>query len=173
MARGQVVVLPDPEMTLPDERLPTFDTINAVSHRPGFGGDYPSIQALIRARRKVEWKLNAHVTEMQRERLVPGCWAYFELEQDTPEGTERLIVFGEVPSVSALIVSERFQEGDLTHARLLERRVRDAHKRGWLFGKWYSTVAPDGEWGCMHIAELEPMLEESFLAAKARKWKKP
>jgi hypothetical protein len=170
-----VIILPDPEMVLSDERLPPHDEIEAVSHL--FGGRYPSVQSLIRARTKVEWALNQHVTQEQRDKCVPGCWVFFEVDTyskvlgpNGEPGTKRIPIFGEIPDVEDLEKTERTANADDAHARGLRRRVIDAHNRGWLFGKWYSTLAPEGEWGAMHISTLVPMTQESFLASKARGW---
>lgn len=173
MARGQVVVLPDAELVLPGEKLPKFDTIQVVSHL--FGGMYPSVQAMIRARSKVEYVLGQQVTETQRDLCVPGCWAYFEIadafREPNEHGSTRLTVFGEVPDIDDLERSERASGCDDAHARLLRKRIVNAHNRGWLFGRWYSVVTGDnGEWGAVHISTLEPLTHESFLEARARGW---
>jgi hypothetical protein len=141
MARAKApVVLPDPEMALPDEKLPPHDAVKAVSQL--FGGEYRSLKDMIFARTIVETELGKHITEEQRAALVPGCWAYFEISYDSqiigPRGeanTKVMPVFGEIPDIEDLLKSERQRDAKFSAQQLLRRRVSNAHNRGWLFGK--------------------------------------
>jgi hypothetical protein len=48
--------------------------------------------------------------------------------------------------------------------------LRDAHERGYRYGRWYSTVEPDGEYGSAHVVALWEITETDFERARAGGW---
>ena len=40
--------------------------------------------------------------------------------------------------------------------------LKEARERGYIFGRWYSEVVPDGELGSNHISSCLPMSKEEF-----------
>lgn len=48
--------------------------------------------------------------------------------------------------------------------------LRDAHARGYRYGKAYSVLEPEGEWGSTHIANAWPITRAQFMQAKMAHW---
>ncbi len=46
-----------------------------------------------------------------------------------------------------------------------------AMKRGFVFGRWFSTLCVDGEPGSQPFSELKLISKEEFEAAQRREWK--
>jgi hypothetical protein len=40
--------------------------------------------------------------------------------------------------------------------------IDEARERGYIFGRWYSSVVPDGELGSNHISRCTPISEAFF-----------
>lgn len=163
----QVVVIPDPELLLPDEQLPSGITIVATSSF--FGGEYTSLAALVAKRKKAEQALNNGLADWQRDIEAPTHVVYSVRNDATGE---RLFVFGDIPDMDALVKSERASGvTDLAALRKLRMRLESGSRRGWLYGKWYSRTEPEGEWGCMHKKFVQsPMSASEFESWRAKGW---
>jgi hypothetical protein len=167
VTQPQVVIIPDPELLLPDESLPSGITI--VAHSTFIGGEYTSLAALVAQRKKAEHALNLGLAEWQRG-ITPPCHVVFSTRNDATG--ERLFVFGDIPDMDALTKSERAAGvTDLAALRKLSMRIDSGLRRGWLYGKWFSRTQPEGEWGVMHKKFLQsPMSEAEFESFRAKGW---
>lgn len=48
--------------------------------------------------------------------------------------------------------------------------LKDAHLRGYRYGRWYSEVEPDGEYGSAHVVSLWPITWSDFEVARRNEW---
>ena len=48
--------------------------------------------------------------------------------------------------------------------------TREARTRGLIYGKWYSKVVPEGEYGSAHIIQCWPITLEEFEEATSLHW---
>lgn len=166
MTAPEVIIIPDPELLLPDEKLPSGSVIRAMS--TFIGGDYTSLATLVAARKRAEQSLNAGITDWQRD-IEPPTKVVYSVANATGE---RLFIFGDIPDMDALTKSERASGVvDLGELRRLRIRIENALRRGWLYGKWYSRTVPDGEWGTMHKKFLQsPLPDAEFELFRSRGW---
>jgi hypothetical protein len=160
------VVIPDPELLLPDEKLPS--DIVLVARSAFIGGEYVSLAALVARRKKAEARLSADMQEWQRL-LEPPCWVVYSVRNDATG--ERMLVYGAIPDMDRLLASGRVTTGDLTALRRLRRKIENGSARGWLYGQWFSRTQPEGEWGTFAKAFIQAAMSEAeFEAARARGW---
>lgn len=126
--------------------------------------------ALAMMERNTEWA-NAHLHEAQRRVTWGGYWVRF---YDVPN---KVLIFGRVFTEAEMEAGERVvhpgedpdeaaADADATIAR-----VRSAHERGYLFGMCYSVLEPDGEPGDTHRANLWPITQGLFDAARVAGWR--
>ena len=52
------------------------------------------------------------------------------------------------------------------------RTIDAAMKRGLIFGRWFSTICVEGEWGSQPIRELKDITREEFEAVEKSGWRK-
>lgn len=162
----KTIVIPDPELLLPDEKLPRDATF--IAHSSFFGGEYVSLASLIERRKRAELHLNMDLAEWQKN-IEPPTWVVYSVRNDATG--ERLFVFGEIPDMEALLKTDRVVPEDLTSLRRLRARIDNGLRRGWLYGKWYSRTQPEGDWGVMHKKFMQsPMSEAEFESHRARGW---
>jgi hypothetical protein len=50
------------------------------------------------------------------------------------------------------------------------RMMRDSRKRGYIFGRGYSVIEPNGELGSTHVANMWPIDKAAFDEAREQKW---
>jgi hypothetical protein len=162
-----VVIIPDPELLLPDEKLPAGVTIRAMS--TFIGGDYTSLATLVAKRKRAEQDLNAGLSDWQRDIEPPTKVVYSVANATTGE---RLFIFGDIPDIEQLTKSERASGvTEFAQLRKLRLRIENALRRGWLYGQWYSRTVPDGEWGTMHKKYLQsPLPDAEFELFRSRGW---
>lgn len=162
----EAIVIPDPELLLPDERLPSG--VPLIAHSSFFGGEYPSLAALVKRRQRVEQELALGLADWHAS-IEPTCWVTYSVRNDATG--ERMFVFGYIPDVEALLKTGRVVTGDLTALRRLRRKIEYGLKRGWLYGQWFSRTQPEGPWGVIHKRFLQsPMSEAEFESFRARGW---
>lgn len=169
---AKLVVIPDAELLLPDDTLPPGRGYQPYS--TWLAGEYPSLQAIIRKREKVEGRLNADMLDWQRE-VKPPCFVQYGVRD--PQTDARVLVYGKIMDIEDFINSEkgagaRLLNGDRERfARRLRRRMESALKRGWLYGEWFSTQQPLGQWAPVHKAVLQrEMTEAEFKELEAKAW---
>lgn len=79
-------------------------------------------------------------------------------------GEVRLAEMG-VPLQSGETAAERDEEVE----QIMET-MADSHSRGYMYGKCYSIIEVDGEWGSTHRANLWPIPQALYEAAKFVDW---
>jgi hypothetical protein len=160
--------IPDPELLLPDDRLPPARSYRAVS--AFFGGDYMSLQALLKRRERVESLLNTQMADWQRAIAAP-TWVMYSVRNDATG--ERLEIYAHICTPTAFLDTDRAAgvTDESRRARLV-RRLEHAHRRGWLYGRWHSRTDPEGEYGVMHRAFVQRVLDEAeFLNIQHNNWR--
>lgn len=161
-------VIPDGELLLPDDKLPPAR--NYVIYSEWFGGTYPSLQAIIKKRSKIEGRMDRDMADWQRAILAP-CYVQYGVRG--PDDS-RLLVFGDIPSLQDMVESEawyRVGSEREKFGRRLRRRMESAGRRGWLYGRWHSAGKPEGEFGAQHRAVMQEVLTEAaFNEIKANGW---
>lgn len=158
MADG-TVVLADVEFTTPaDERA----MLAMASHRAMAG----LLDQFAKARAE-EAAMNGRATEEQRAIGYGDC---VTREWDDPEHGP-LTIWGTVLPLALVARGERQSgAGDAEIASLLAR-LEDGYGRGWRYGRWFSVMSPEGEYGAAHVAGLRPVTVAEFDAAHWRGWK--
>jgi hypothetical protein len=118
---------------------------------------------MVEAMRKAEDAANARVRPLQQDVVWGTHWAahYPDME---------LIVFGYVPTLEELEKIERGHGADDEEWEFEKATTLDSYARGYRFGKAYSVIEPEGEWGSTHISVMLPISKEQFEAARERGW---
>src|SRR5262245_24065865 len=81
-------------------------------------------------------------------------------------GQPPLMIYGQIFTEDELVLNES-DAGATADELIYELRVlRESHARGYRYGRWFSTVTPDGEYGEAHIADLWTLTEEEFHRAQ-------
>lgn len=161
-----LVIIPDPELLLPDETLRPAEAYRAES--AFFGRDYVSLAALLKGRAAAEYQLNQQMLDWQRALAAPTYVAHSLIRDDTKE---RLWVYAHVVTPLAFLDTERAAGLDESKKRRLVKRMENAHQRGWIYARWHSRTQPDGEYGSIHRAYIQREVPEAeFLALAAAGW---
>lgn len=169
--RQRQAVVPEAELFLPDDR--PINVREFVVKSQWFGGRYPSVSAVIKARTKAEFKLNANLEDWQRA-ITPPCWVQYGIRDAIND--QRVLVYGAIPSIASFVEDEadfarRMGTERDKFGRRLTRRMENALRRGWLYGRWYSVMAPKGEWGAQHRSVIQRVLTEAeFKALEEKQW---
>jgi hypothetical protein len=170
--RLRQVVVPEAELFLPDDK--PINMAEIIVRSAWFGGKYPSVAAVIKARTKAEFKLNGNIEDWQRD-IVPPCFVQYGFRDAITDS--RVLVYGAVPSIATFVEDEaefagRVQGKDRDKfGRRLRTRLEHALRRGWLYGQWYSVMQPKGEWSAQHKSVIQRVLtEQEFNALKEKQW---
>jgi len=83
---------------------------------------------------------------------------------------EDIVIFGYVPTQTEREASERALGADDEEIEYQRETLADSHARGYRYGKAYSVIEPEGEWGSTHISTMIQITQEQFTQAKAAKW---
>lgn len=121
-----------------------------MTHVQGFDSFEDAMQAM----RDAEERANALTLPQQREIGYGDFWC-----RPVPEWG--IFIFGRVSTLDELRKGE-----DAETIVALEERFT----RGYRFGKAYSTIEPEGEWGDTHVANMWPITEAEFEEAKGHGW---
>jgi hypothetical protein len=81
-----------------------------------------------------------------------------------------LLIFGHVPTAEETEASERALGADDEEIEYQRESFADAYNRGYRYGKCYSVVEPEGEWGSTHIANMIEITEQQFNQARDFSW---
>lgn len=124
---------------------------------------YDNFEDAFEDMRKAEEAANRRVLPPQR--LIGWGDYWFRVIPDWD-----LVIFGYVYTEAENEKGERDagasdEEWEYTHNVEL-----DSYKRGYRFGKAYSTIEPTGELGSTHISEMVPISQEQFEEARGLKW---
>jgi len=84
---------------------------------------------------------------------------------------ERLVIFGIVYTEEQFLNTSLKGEAEYDEEIRAELDdLRAAHERGYRYGRWFSEVEPDGEYGSAHVVNLWRITEEDFVAARHNGW---
>jgi hypothetical protein len=164
----EVVILNDPELAMADDPLPMAPggTLVVIGN---WQKEYPSIGAMIFDRDHLEIELDKHVTPEQRA-VEPEAWI---VRRFVPDDGPEFTIYGHLFTIGQAVEREAAHgSGVLENARW-RKRLGNARDRGWLWGKFYSRITPEGETGVIHRAMITATLTEAeFLASGERGWPK-
>ena len=169
--RKHTLILPDAELTLPDDRFPPYRML--VAYSMWFGGEYKTLDEMIAARTKAEMKLNSDMAEWQRA-IEPPCYVQYGIED--PDTKERVLIYARILDVDRFINLEKFAGGRIgpdadAFAKRLKSRMEYALGRGWLYGQWYSEKNITGDYGAVHKAVIQEVLSEAkYKELEANGW---
>jgi hypothetical protein len=83
---------------------------------------------------------------------------------------EDIVIFGYVPTPDEQAASERELGADDEEIEYEREMLADTYARGYRYGKCYSVVEPEGEWGSTHISTMVKITKEQFEEAKEAGW---
>jgi hypothetical protein len=118
---------------------------------------FDSFEAMQEYMDSAERKANDRVTDLQRT-IHPGDFVVRPIEVG---GVPTLIV-GKTYSVDQLVESERNAGAVLEELEYITASYKQRIGRGYLFGRWYSVLERDGEYGDAHISTLLPVKETDY-----------
>jgi hypothetical protein len=116
----------------------------------------------------------AEQTDRANERLAPeqvavtygDCWVRFY------DIAARTLIFGRITTLDYWDEKIATAKGEDRQEWMDEKvSVAESHERGYMYGKAYSVIEPDGEWGSTHRANLWPIPEWLFEQARAAGWR--
>lgn len=84
-----------------------------------------------------------------------------------------LWIFGECWSAARSRQSEVDCGADAEEADYTAGVLAESRRDGYLFGRCYSIVEPDGEIGSTHVSQVCPISKELFEDARRREWSLP
>lgn len=141
------LVLQDPELAMVDQRLPEHSGLVVIAaFAPKIPYRYGGLGEVIADRTRWERHVSASVTPDQ-QMIEPTAHV---LVQGRLGGSR----YGFVPSPSRLFRMELDHGVPRRRVDSLQRQVVDALKRGWLYGWWITTTAPQGEWRAVHRFQI-------------------
>lgn len=164
---ADVFLLEDPELYLPavdDHALGHAGTIIAIG---SFRVTVDNPRDLLRLRTQHEAELRPRIQTYQAHITTP-CKVLIEWRP--PLGDE-VTIYGDLKDAQTAYGMERASGADHAEAKLLKRRILDAERRGWLWGRFYSQIEPTGEMGCTHRCYVAHVLtEDEWTTAQAEGW---
>jgi hypothetical protein len=104
-----------------------------------------------------ERQANERVTDLQRT-IKPGDFVV----RPTEIGGIPTLIVGKTFSVEELVESEQKAGAVLDELDYITVSYKARMERGYLFGRWYSVIEQDGEYGDAHISVLLPVKETDY-----------
>jgi hypothetical protein len=87
-----------------------------------------------------------------------GSWAVRMVED--------LAIFGEIWDQEQVLGPDPDEEAEEEL-----RQIIDSHRRGYRYGKWYSEVEPEGEYGSAHVVSLWEISKDDFEVGRRNGWR--
>lgn len=90
-----------------------------------------------------------------------------------PQGVD---IFGHIPSLEDTLATERsyyaeeMDEDERAEYYGVRHGMNDKLSRGYVFGRHFSIVEPEGELGTVHVSQCIPISKEAFEEARAARW---
>jgi len=84
--------------------------------------------------------------------------------------TDECVIFGYVFTEEELLLGELHAGASQEEAEATVRMSRNALKRGYLFGRWFSIIEPTGELGSNHAVNCWPITAEQHGIAATFGW---
>lgn len=158
----EVVVLTDAEMVAATDPI-ACKVVAAAYWLDGQVDEFDTLAAMLAVRTAYEQEANTRATDWQRS-LLPPAWVLWR-------ASDELTVFGWIPDPDTLASSEAALGASRVEIAAQAYRAGDARSRGWLWGRWYSQLVPDGEWGAAHCADVTAEItERQFESYRSRGW---
>lgn len=126
---------------------------------------YASFDALMDDQREYEEQANAQAHPDQ----VAIDWGDYAISKTEDEVT----IWGQIMDYDSHIEFETEKATTQGEKDYIKRNIDEVHARGYRFGRWFSRLAPEGEWGTKHVSVLWKVSEEEFHAAYENKWEAP
>jgi hypothetical protein len=104
---------------------------------------------------------NAALTPEQREIGYGDHWV---------RQYDDILIFGYIPTFEEIEAQERALGAEDEEIQFELEMFIDSYGRGYRYGKCYSVVEPDGEWGSTHIVSMVKITKEQFDFARANNW---
>lgn len=81
-----------------------------------------------------------------------------------------LPIWGRIFEMEEIMAEVREETHDLAEI-VHERDVfQHSHNQGWRYGRWFSQVLPEGEYGSAHIVSCWPITQSDYEYAEANGW---
>ena len=122
---------------------------------------FNTTEEMLERMQQAETEANAKVTASQMM-LEPGDYV---LRVD-PEAEQFQLIIGQTMDAAEYVKTEREATSALEpfDERAVLADFEQLWARGYMYGRWYSTSCPEGEWGSTHITHLHPCEPEVFQA---------
>lgn len=119
-------------------------------------------------------ELLAHQEEMERQAIedaLPEQWAIdygdlvFRVADDLP-------IFGRIFTELTFLADNTSEGQSAPDPEIVAEweGIESAHQKGYRYGKWYSSVCPEGELGSAHVVTLWRISNEDFTRARLMRW---
>ena len=129
---------------------------------------FDNIEEALEAMRTATDQANSTLHPIQRAVTYGDYWVrFFDLEN-------RILIWGFIEPMESVLADEAAlaEDGDDGPSQQeVREHVQGNHDRGYMYGKAYSVIEPEGEWGDTHRAHMWPISEELFMAAKGVDWR--
>lgn len=160
----EVILLIDPELAMDTDPWLPGVPVEGVG---GFSGQWSDYGAMLAERPLVEAGMDSLIQDWQRS-IEPPSYVLRLIE--TADGLSMKIYVELITDMGAFI-RERHAGSTADEAGQLAARIRDAKKRNWLYGRFYSMMVPQGEFGCIHRSQITHRFsKDAFDAARLVKW---
>lgn len=133
---------------------------------------FDTMEEMVEFMRRQEEEANAHLAPQQQAVTWGDYWIrFYDIEH-------RICIFGHVYTEDEMMEKERAvplmagessEEVEAEIAAEMEG-IRDAHKRGYMYGWAYSVIEPEGEPGSTHQANLWPIPQWLYEQARDVRW---
>ena len=104
---------------------------------------------------------NESLSEEQRAITYGDYWVRTDYE---------FLIFGYINTLDELDESSRRLGADEEEIAYERAMIADAHARGYMYGKAYSVVEPDGEWGSTHRVSMQKVSKQTFDRMRELGW---
>lgn len=81
-----------------------------------------------------------------------------------------MFIFGYWPTLDEIYESERSAGADEQEAQFSRSHEEEKSTRGFMYGKAFSPMEPDGEFGTTHASVCWPITEDQFKNAQTNLW---
>ena len=157
MADGTLVIA-DVEFTTADVERAMLATASPRARR--------SLREHFAKARAEETALSKRATEAQRAIGYGDCVT--RAWDDPRHGP--VLIWGTVLPLAEIARTERAAGAGDAEVTALTARLEDGYGRGWRYGRWFSVISPEGEYGAAHVADLSPVTVAEFDDAHWRGW---
>jgi hypothetical protein len=124
---------------------------------------FDSLEAMTNRMQQLTTAANQTLAQQQRDVGWGDYWVQFD-------GESQLIIFGYCMTQAEVEQAERDAGSEPDELVYMMDSMEESHTRGYLFGRAYSIVEPQGELGSTHRANVWPIDSELFDAASDAGW---